>query len=186
MQKKNLKLVDVTMVPRIAEVADGLFETYVRDWARVVEWRRDGNVGYPKGGVGGGGSSELNGLPMCGARYLDVERVLGGSKMLRSVLEGMYLGSGMTVQRCAQERVGSFDRWTAGMMVRAYVDCYHRWRRTSARDLGLWDLAADRLDAYLVDVQPAKRVTSARAQVMEMALVNRATLADRRAAGVEL
>jgi hypothetical protein len=124
-------------------------------------------------------------MPMCGARYLDVERVLGSSKMMRVMLEQMYLGSGMTVERCAQDRVRTLDRWTAGMVSRAYVDCYRRWRRSSARDLGLWDLAAAQLDAYLVEAKPVKRGTAARAQVVGVPVVNRASMAELRSAGVE-
>lgn len=177
MQKKNSKLVDVTMVPRIVELADSLFETYLRDWARVTEWRADGNAGYPTGGLGGGGgSSELNGLPMCGARYLDVERLLVHSRLVRPMLEQMYLGTGMTVNRYVDDECRGFDRWTRELMAGAMVDCFRRWRRSSASELGLFDFAAERLmdDGVRVPVGIWRGVSS----------VNVATADDYRAAGL--
>lgn len=160
MHKQNSKLVAKGQLPRIAARADEMLEGYLRDWARVVEWRLAGNTGYPAGGESGTDrAAQLRGsVSEVGCRYLDIERHLVDGGLTRRMIHWLYVGSGSTVRGFVAEMMGR-ERDSAGLvgvMTGAYERMLRRWRRSTARSLGLWELAAKDMDALAGLGRPAK------------------------------
>ena len=123
---------------RSNENSEGVLDRYLADWAAVVEFRRDGGVGYPIGVSEGGGSGAKlgSGISRCGERYLEIERMLDGETVVRAMAERMYVGSVGTVHEYVAERLGR-NRGMARALEAVYGGIWRRWRVRVIESLGL-------------------------------------------------
>lgn len=163
MQKKNSKLVDPGQMARVVSASDALLEKYLRDWGSVTAWRLAGNAGYPSGeAVTSRAAQKVASIPEVGCRYLGIESCLVNGGVIRSMATQMYVGVGMTLERFVIDRCGPKEqRARVRSLLPVYQSHWRSWRRRSARELGLMELVASDLGAWVAEVE-TKPVTASR------------------------
>ncbi len=147
-------------------------DRYLEDWATVVVFRQDGGVGYPDVRLVGGSGGLKNVVPTIGARYLDIERMLGDDRAMRAVADALYVRRIQTIEEWARQACGADLEWAMGMTW-LYGELWGQWRSKVRRKL-----FTPIPEPMLAKVEPSQ---VARAQVAGLPSYGQITEQERRA-----